>query len=146
LYRTTVTLENVAAKRLVYFHNHGEPGPGVYLPASWSQNRATFHERGTTLSDLSYASTLVALPPEGLYSVREAFHCCDKQCVRYEPGALVQLGYDAQATAILFTPEWSTRGLTFPDRGTRLDETRIAFLTALKVTQAADSPRDPFLH
>jgi hypothetical protein len=54
--------------------------------------------------------------------------------------------YAGQATAILFTPEWSKLGLVFPERGTKLDETRMAFLVPLKVKQAADSPRDPFLH
>ena len=146
LYRTTRALNDVPAGRLVFFHNHGDPGPGVYLPRAWSFNRAEWQERGNTVPDAEWSSTLTPLPGEGLYSVRAAFYCCDRQCTRFEAGQLVQLGYDGEAGAILFVPEWTRRGLTFPERGTKLDENRLTELTPLKVAQGADLPRHVMMH
>jgi hypothetical protein len=58
IYRTTVPIAAaVPAGVLVYYHNHGEPGPGVYLPRDWRNNRAVFHEGGTTVPDERYAGT-----------------------------------------------------------------------------------------
>jgi hypothetical protein len=146
LYRTTRALEAIPAGRLVYFHNHGTPGPGVYLPASWSFNRASWQTHGTTLKELAWADSLVALPPEGLYAVREPFLCCARACVQFHGGQLVQLGYDGEATAILFVPEWTRSGLGFPEQGTRLDESRLPLLSQLRVSHAADAPVDGFVH
>ena len=56
LYRTTASIGRVAANHLVYFHNHGNPGPGVYLPESWEHNRAKFSPQGITLPDISHHS------------------------------------------------------------------------------------------
>src|SRR4051812_6978568 len=92
LYRTTRALDDLPAGRLVYFHNHGEPGPGIYLPRAWNLNRAEWQARGITVPGPDWSSTLQPLPAEGLYSVRSAFHCCDKQCVRFDEHQLVQLG------------------------------------------------------
>src|SRR5678815_1810646 len=92
LYRTAREVVGVPAGRLVYFHNHGDPGPGLYLPESWALNRARFSQRGQTLSSDADADALEALPAEGFYRVREAFHCCAKQCRRFELELLVQLG------------------------------------------------------
>ena len=39
----------VEAGRLVYFHNHGNPGPGLYFPERWTHNRAHFTPRGSTV-------------------------------------------------------------------------------------------------
>lgn len=141
LYRTTRPLGDVPAGRLVSFHNHGEPGPGIYLPAGWDTNRARWHERGHTLPDEAWADSLVRLPDEGLYRVREDFFCCDNQCLRFTAGQLVQLGYDGAAEAILFVPEWTAKGLAFPSRGTRLDASRFGNLDALHVPLAPDAPR-----
>ncbi len=133
LYRTTHPIGEVAAGRLVYFHNHGDPGPGVYLPREWKGNRAVFHERGVTLPDPSAAKALEALEPEGLYRVTEPFHCCERRCRLFEEDALVQLGYDGEATPILFTPEIVDGAIAIPDRGARIDRGRIAKLRRLKV-------------
>ncbi len=46
---------------VVFYHNHGDPGPGVYLPREWKNNRAVFHDEGTTVTDPAYAQT----PPAG---------------------------------------------------------------------------------
>jgi hypothetical protein len=146
LYRTTVSLGELPAGRLVYFHDHGNPGPGVYLPQSWNLNRAEFRVNGITVTDAAWSSTLEPLPEEGLYAVKSQFHCCDKQCVRFEPGQLVQLGYDGNAVPILFVPEWSSRGLGFPTRGTRLDPDRLSRISLLKVARGTDSPPDAMMH
>ena len=146
LYRTTQSVAGVPAGRLVYFHNHGDPGAGLYLPESWSGNRASWQKRGHTLPDEAAAQNLVPLPAEGLYAVREAFFCCEKQCVRFEANQLVQLGYDGEATPLLFVPEFSSKGLGFPERGNRLDPASLWKLTLLKVAQGAEAPRDGFVH
>jgi hypothetical protein len=131
-YRTTKALGPVSESRLVYFHNHGAPGPGVYLPASWSANRAQFAAHGTSISDED-ASSLDPLAPEGLYRVEEEFACCSKRCQVYSVGQLVQLGYDATAQPILFLPEWTPHGLSFPQRGQIIDGFRLARLSRLSV-------------
>ena len=42
--------------------------------------------------------------------MRDEFTCCSKRCRTYEPGLLVQLGYDGEARALLFVPEWNDAG------------------------------------
>jgi hypothetical protein len=145
LYRTSVDLAGVPAGRLVYFHNHGDPGPGVYLPTEWRANRAVFATSGRTLDDPKAAHTLVALPGEGLYRVVERFHCCDKRCREFTPELLVQLGYDGAANPILFVPEWVPEGLALPERGVRVDADRLDKIVKLavasrKMMQEAPSP------
>lgn len=132
LYRTTVEVAGVPAGRLVYFHNHGEPGPGVYFPESWSLNRASFGDHGHTLTE-GDIETLEKLLPEGLYRVTESFTCCEKNCRTFETDLLVQLGYNGEATPILFVPEWSDAGLAIPEVGQPLDSERLGKLQALKV-------------
>ena len=137
IYRTTRALgDEVPSGRLVYFHNHGEPGPGLYLPAGWSNNRANWHQHGTTLAAPEWAATLTPLSPEGLYRVREPFDCCEKHCRTFEAEMLVQLGYNAAGEAILFVPEWTPAGLAFPEQGSQLDPGRVSKLSPLKVAQA----------
>lgn len=135
LYRTTVDIGGVPAGRLVYFHDHGDPGPGVYPPTSWHLNRATFSPQGVTLPDESLGSTLHPLAPEGLYRVERAFECCPKRCMSFEPGLLVQLGYNGAAEALLFIPKWTAHGLSFPEVGQKIDEDRVDRLAALKVVE-----------
>ncbi|MDP1824361.1 MAG: hypothetical protein Q8L48_13990 [Archangium sp.] len=146
LYRTTQSVAGIPAGRLVYFHNHGDPGAGLYLPERWSANRASWQARGHTLPDDAAAQHLSPLPPEGLYAVNDTFFCCSKQCTRYETNQLVQLGYDGEATPLLFVPEFSSRGLGFPERGNKLDAASLGKLTLLKVAQGAEAPRDGFVH
>mgnify|MGYP001813250538 CR=1 FL=1 len=78
LYRTLQTIGSIEPRRLVYFHNHGNPGPGLYLPRAWTHNRAEFHEKGQTHDDPGLVRFLEPVPPEGFYRVEEAFDCCDK--------------------------------------------------------------------
>ncbi len=142
----TRALGDMPPGRLVYFHNHGDPGAGIYLPKAWSSNRAEWHERGHPVPDAEWSQSLEAIPAEGLYSVQTGFFCCDKQCTRYEVGQLVQLGYDGEANPILFVPEWRAHGLTFPDRGSRVDLSTLASMSLLKVAHGVDAPRHALMH
>jgi len=133
LYRITQPLDQrLKAPVLVYFHNHGEPGPGIYPAITWSKNKATFAAQGFTV-DAAFTRTMIPLPPEGFYRVRESFTCCEKNCKTFEPEMLVQLGYDGSGQGILFVPTWSTGGLEFPERGTRLSDDRLVRLAPLRV-------------
>ncbi len=134
IYRTTQPLtDQVPAGRLVYFHNHGNPGAGVYLPESWNLNRAQFSGKGIPVPSREWSEGLEALPAEGFYRVREQFHCCKDQCQLFEADLLVQLGYDSQAHPILFVPEWTEEGMAIPLKGTRIDADRVAKLSPLKI-------------
>jgi len=134
LYKTTEALGPIPSSRLVYFHNHGNPGAGVYLPEAWNQNRARFQKQGHVLSDESKASTLISLPNEGFYRVEKEFTCCEKNCRVFEEDALIQIGYDAEANAIAFVPRITQHGLALPERGSRLLPDRFDSLKALKVS------------
>lgn len=133
LYRTRRPVAGVPAGQLVSFHNHGDPGPGVYLPSGWHQNRARFHANGATLTSPEEADGLEPLPAEGFYRVEAPFHCCDQKCRLYEPGTMVQLGYNGQGQPILFIPEWRPEGFHLPERGTALAPDRLSLIAALKV-------------
>jgi hypothetical protein len=135
LYRTVTAIAGVEPNRLVYFHNHGNPGPGLYFPESWSANRAKFTARGTTIPIAEAAGALRALPPEGFYRVREPFYCCEKQCTRYEPDAFVQLGYNGSGRALVFVPELGVGGIAIPERGTMIDDSALTYLIPLKVAE-----------
>src|SRR5262245_38487068 len=123
LYRTIQPIGDVPVGRLVYFHNHGDPGPGVYLPESWAHNRATFSQRGHTLpAATDPRAALTPLPREGLYRVATAFFCCAKLCVEFKPETLVQLGYDGTGRAILFIAEMAGGAISLPAKGTIVDD------------------------
>jgi hypothetical protein len=136
LYRTTVALEGVPVGRLVYFHNHGNPGAGVYLPERWDTNQARWQQNGFTVPGPEWSETLSPLPAEGLYRVTESFFCCEKRCREYPAETLVQLGYNGEAEGILFLPEWAGGSLGFPERGTKIDAANLTRLTLLQVARA----------
>jgi hypothetical protein len=134
IYRTTEPIgDDVPAGVLVYYHNHGDPGPGVYLPSAWSNNRASFAEHGTTVPDERYAETLEALLPEGFYRVVEGFYCCEQKCQFFEQDLLVQLGYNGDAQPILFVPELIDGAVALPAEGTLVDDAQLARLKPLKI-------------
>lgn len=139
LYRTSADLGSIPASRLVYFHNHGDPGPGVYLPAEWRYNRAEFQSKGHVLEDLELVRFLEPLPPEGFYRVVESFHCCEKRCREFEQEGLVQLGYNANADPILFTPELVDSMLAVPAQGWK---TTLATTKNLRQLRVPISKRD----
>lgn len=139
VYRTSAPIgDDVPAGRFVYFHNHGNPGPGVYLPERWELNRAIFHQQGHTLPQPVERSVraLEPLPAEGFYRVAQAFHCCEKRCREYEPGLFVQLGYDGEANALLFVPEITASGIAVPALGSRVDLPVLKKLDPLKVARS----------
>jgi hypothetical protein len=147
IYRTTRALgDDVPAGRLVFFHNHGDPGAGVYLPAGWSANRALWAEDGHTVPSDDWATSLAPLPDEGFYRVVETFSCCEQRCRVFEPDLLVQLGYDADAHPLLFVPEWTEGGLALPDMGLQIDEDRLGRLAPLTVAEADEEPPSGTLH
>jgi len=136
IYKTRRALADaVPAGRLVFFHNHGDPGAGVYVPESWNLNRAVFAEKGVPVPSDSWARELEPLPAEGFYRVRESFHCCEGRCRSFETDLLVQLGYDGAATPLLFVPEWTAEGMVVPETGTAIDSERLAMLAPIKVAQ-----------
>jgi hypothetical protein len=139
LYRTTDQVGAIPQGRLVYFHNHGEPGPGLYLPAGWKNNRMQLAPRGMLLPSPEDVRLLEPLPPEGFYRVANAFHCCQKRCREFEPDLLVQLGYDASGQAIVFVPELVDGTLALPTQGSRIDATNFVHLKVLKIPQSRPS-------
>jgi hypothetical protein len=148
LYKTSVAVGGIPAGRLVSFHNHGQPGPGIYLPVSWSNNVATFGDSGVTVTDVALIATLQPVPAQGLYRVARPFHCCEKRCREFETDLLIQLGYNGNAQAIVFVPEMSAQGMVFPQTGTPVDAPGPQNLTPLKVARPAApaGTRDPLSH
>ena len=132
LYRTAKKIGEIEPGRLVYFHNHGNPGPGVYFPEKWNHNRAQFAANGTTIVLPLDAKALHPLPPEGFYRVAKTFHCCEKKCVQFEPDALLQLGYNGAGKALVFIPEYVNGGIEVPDRGTFVDDDVLVHMILLK--------------
>lgn len=135
LYRTTVPIGGVPAGQLVSFHNHGTPGPGVYVPQRWDHNVAVFSTSGVTLPDPALAATLVPLRSQGFYRVTRAFHCCPKKCRQFDEELLVQLGYNGAAQPLLFVVELGAAGLHAPLQGSAVDEGVLANLAPLKVAR-----------
>lgn len=142
LYKTTVAIGSIDAGRLVYFHNHGNPGPGVYVPKGWKLNRAEFEEKGQALEDPSLVKLLQPLPPEGFYAVDEPFHCCEKKCRLFEADTLLQLGYNGDAEPILFVPELVDSMLAMPAKGWKTSLEAVAALRHLKVP-ISEKPSGP---
>ena len=135
LYRTAKKIGEIEPGRLVYFHNHGTPGPGVYFPEKWSHNRAQFAANGTTVVLPLDSKALHPLPPEGFYRVAKQFHCCEKKCVQFEPDALLQLGYNGAGKALVFIPEYVSGGIEVPDRGTFVDDDVLVHMVQLKLPE-----------
>jgi hypothetical protein len=132
LYRTVKKIGPIEVGRLVYFHNHGNPGPGVYFPEKWNHNRAVFAQNGQTVPMPLEAGALHALPAEGFYRVAKAFHCCEKKCVEFQPDQLLQLGYNGAGKALVFVPEYVSGGLEVPERGTFVDDDVLVHMVQLK--------------
>ena len=152
LYRTVKPIGSVEAGRLVYFHNHGDPGPGVYFPEKWSHNRASFSPKGMTVPPGFDASALRPLPAEGFYRVAKQFVCCPKKCVQFEPEMMLQLGYNGAGKPLLFLPELVNGAISVPETGALIDDAALKNITALAVgerrTEGADlsMPRGIVVH
>jgi hypothetical protein len=140
LYRTTRALsDNLPENVLVYYHNHGDPGPGVYPVKSWNNNKAKFQEKGITLDDSKYAKTMKSLKTEGFYRVTKNFYCCDNHCFLFERDTLVQLGYNGDGKPIVFIPELHNEGLLLPQKGNLIDDEFVNNLKPLRVMNKLDS-------
>jgi hypothetical protein len=135
LYRTVKAIGNIEAGRLVYFHNHGDPGPGVYFPESWNANRAKFSQQGSVLPANFDPKALRPLPVEGFYRVKSEFYCCEKNCVKFEPDAFVQLGYNGAGKALVFIPELAGNAIDIPQRGTFVEDKELANLVLLRLAE-----------
>lgn len=149
LYRTVKPIGEIEAGRLVYFHNHGNPGPGFYFPERWSHNRAHFAQNGVTAPANFDPRALRPLPAEGFYRVKAAFFCCDKQCMKFEPDAFVQLGYNGAGKALVFIPEFAGGVISVPERGTFVEDEALVNLVQLKLTERTDDialPRGIVVH
>jgi hypothetical protein len=149
VYRTLKQIGEIDAGRLVYFHNHGNPGPGLYFPESWAHNRARFSEKGMTVPADFDPRAMRALPPEGFYRVKAAFFCCEKKCTKFEPDQLVQLGYNGAGKALVFIPELGNGAITVPERGTFVDDAALPNLVQLKLPERRDDismPRGLVVH
>lgn len=136
LYRTTAAIAGVEAGRLVYFHNHGNPGPGIYFPEKWNQNRAQFSPNGVTMPENFDPALLKPLPADGFYRVTREFYCCAKQCVKFSPDVFVQLGYNGQGKALVFVPQLGVGGIALPERGTIIDDDALVNLAPLLVSES----------
>ena len=139
----------IEAGRLVYFHNHGNPGPGLYFPESWAHNRAQFSQNGMTVPADSIRVRCAPLPAEGFYRVKAAFFCCAKQCMKFEPEAFVQLGYNGAGKALVFIPELAGGVISVPERGTFVDDEALENLVLLKMPERTDDislPRGIVVH
>ncbi|HEY5922582.1 MAG TPA: hypothetical protein VIV11_12965 [Kofleriaceae bacterium] len=149
LYRTIKQIGDVEAGRLVYFHNHGNPGPGLYFPERWSHNRAHFSQNGMTVPKTFDPRALRALPAEGFYRVKAPFFCCEKQCMKFEPEAFVQLGYNGAGKALVFIPELVGGVISVPERGTFVDDAALEHLAKLEFPEKTDDialPRGIVVH
>lgn len=135
-----LTMEPIAgtieAGKLVFFHNHGEPGPAVHRTISYRHNKAIFSRRGIELPFDGYERTLKPLLAEGFYRVLREFSCCEKRCRMFREGTLIQLGYKEDGKPILFVPEWTYKGLVLPSKGTRVSEGDLSALESVKVVRA----------
>ena len=142
IYRTTAKIGECDADRLVYFHNHGDPGPGFYFPERWIKNRAVWSKRGMTAPRDFTGAGLKPLPREGFYRVAKTFHCCSKKCVEFQPETFVQLGYNGKGEAILFLPEIAGGALDVPERGTKLDDDVLRHLVPMIIREKGDQRDD----
>jgi hypothetical protein len=139
LYRTTKPLPeheaDVPAGMLVYFHNHSDSGLPVVIPPEHNVlNRWHFHGAGIPFRGLSWADSLVKLPPEGFYMLRKGL---DFDGGQWPKATLVQLGYTRNADPILFIGQLRAtleeNDLWFSDRGVGITREQLALLEQLQV-------------
>jgi hypothetical protein len=142
LYRTTAKIGGIDAGRLVYYHNHGDPGPGLYFPEKWIQNRVVWAVKGMTAPAEFQNAWLAPLQPEGFYRVNNEFACCAKKCMTFVAETFVQLGYNAMGKPLVFVPLLSAGGISIPERGVLIDDDVIGNLSALSVAENKAQQQD----
>lgn len=148
LYRTVLPLPGneaqVPAQRLVLFHPASDSGvPAVVLPNGLTDNRWAFGNRGFAVNDARWPETLVALPPQGFYTLKTDLTLTET--VKLPAGVLVQLGYTQQGDGVLF-PGYLIPGNTiqFEKTGARVSDLQLDAFKAidfrLLVRAPAESP------
>lgn len=146
LYRTTKALPgheaDVREGTLVYFHNHSDAGlPVVIAPEHNILNRWHFHGAGVPFRGLSWAESLVRLPPEGFYVLRRSLEFDGGS---WPKSTLVQLGYTRTADPILFIAQLRAsldeNDLFFSDRGVGITGDKLGLLEPLNVYVEPDAP------
>ncbi len=139
LYRTTKPLPEheaaIPAGSMVYFHNHSDSGlPVVIVPDHNILNRWHFHGAGTPFRGLSWADTLIKLPPEGFYMLRKGL---DFEGGSWPKATLAQLGYTKTGDPILFIAQqrasMDENDLFFSDRGVGISREQLSILEQLSV-------------
>lgn len=120
LYKTGVPLPgdeaHLPAGKLVYFHSHSDQGPPVVCcPENNQHNRWRFQQQGHVVDDPVFLAALEPLLPEGLYAIKAHVHISKEELLPER--TLVQLGYDRDATPILFPGRFSENSIVFPPTG-----------------------------
>ena len=88
-----------------------------------------------------------ATPGRGPLSRPRSLHLLRQGLPDLRGGLLVQLGYNGPAEPILFVPEWTSAGLSFPTTGTLVARERLEKLVSLKVDEREEPTADrAFLH
>jgi len=151
LYRTTVAHplegEAIPAGRLVYVGTKAD-GPFVVVPHYNEKNRWFWREPTFPLTDETWASTLMALPAEGFYTLPEtlAFEGGGK----WLQNAIIQLGYDQSGQGIAFVAErrdtYEENALFFSDRGKRIDDDLLKRLVWAPILPVAEPDGGPTRH
>jgi hypothetical protein len=110
----------VPAGILVNLHTceRAEMGPEIHLPKFNAFNRWEWCREGHVVTQLSWLESLIALPPEGFYLLRDDLRFSEATWPQH---SLVQLGYDRAATPILFLAQrkhhLSENNLVFAEKG-----------------------------
>jgi hypothetical protein len=139
LYRTTKPLPEheaaIPAGSMVYFHNHSDSGlPVVIVPDHNILNRWHFHGAGIPFRGLSWADTLIKLPPEGFYMLRKGL---DFEGGSWPKATLAQLGYTKTGDPILFIAQqrasMAENDLFFSDRGVGISREQLAILEQVSI-------------
>lgn len=124
IYRTGRALrgheEHVLAGTLVYFHNHSDQGsPLVLAPETNTDNRWSFRERGWLVDDIPFIHELIALKPQGFYTLTRHLHVSREEVLPER--SLVQLGYNRRGDTILFAARFEGLTISFPAQGYRFE-------------------------
>jgi hypothetical protein len=129
LYRTTQPYpgleEELPAPALVFVGKRPEDAlPFVVRPGQNQHNEWYWSEPVFLLRSPTWSKTLVALPPEGFYTLPADFS--PGEGVRWPRNAVVQLGYNQRAQPILFLAERHAGDqrnvLSFSNRGIAVDD------------------------
>lgn len=129
LYRTTLPLEgkeeHVPGGRLIFYHPKSEQGPPIVLmPKQAVDNRWAFHDKGFLVQEPAWGSTLVKLPPQGFYTLKENLRIGNG--VQLPEGLLIQLGYTLDGKGVAFPGRFAAGNrIEFEKRGVRITDLQL---------------------